>query len=155
MRGLKRFMTNSVKKDHTGTRSFLNNLTDSQRQKWAKLQVNRMMQAWQVEDHSGLAAKFGAHERTPSNWIQNRAVPWTAIYTCHEQTGRTLDWLYNGKEADKVISVSQRRAFEKSVSNVLHSAEQMGMVHVAGDIGYKMVVQGLVECLVDIITPDK
>jgi hypothetical protein len=148
-------MSNSGDKDTAGTRGFLNSMTDKERQKWAKGIVTRMMLAFKVDDHKSLAAKYAMHERTPSNWIQKHAVPWTAIYSCAEQTGRSIDWLYNGKEPPIKLSLSQRRMFEAAAKKLLHNCEQMGVVEILNDAGHDLLVTGMINNFLEIINHDR
>ena len=55
------------------------------------------MKAWGIEEMQQISQFIGGHARMPSAWVQKGFVPWEVIYTCHLDTGCSLDWLYNGK----------------------------------------------------------
>ena len=73
-------------------------MTLNEKREWAKRIVVRLMLAWDVKEMQDLSKFIGGHLRMPSNWITKGVIPWEVIYTCHLQTGRSLDWLYNGNQ---------------------------------------------------------
>lgn len=145
-------MPNSDKID---SKDFLKNMSDEQRQQWARAIVQRMMLAWQVEEHKALAALLDLHPQTPSNWIQKKAVPWTAIYACHKATGKSLDWLYNGKEPVTEVSVQMRKSFEAAAVELLGYSAKMNMVKKLKDNGFTSVAEGMATCFIEVLEANK
>ena len=120
-----------------------------QRKATAKAIVIRMMQAWGVSDYKSLAQKLALNPLAPSNWIQKASVPQHAILSCHQQTGKTLDWLYNGEEAPMRLSAKQHRLLEQKVLNLLKHNVMMGMLPEIPDPARQYLVTGLVSCLTE------
>lgn len=118
---------------------------------WTKEIVKRMMQAWNVSDHNALAIKCDVHGRTPSNWIQNKSVPQPMVYHCHQQTGRSLDWLYNGKEPAVTISEKQRQTFAADAKSLLLNSELLGLITPTESGDYDLLIKGLTNCFVNVI----
>lgn len=141
-------MPNSDKID---SKDFLKNMSDEQRQQWARAIVQRMMLAWQVDEYKALAALLDLHPQTPSNWIQKKAVPWTAIYTCHKATGKSLDWLFNGEETTVEISSQKRKSFEKSAVELLTYSAKMNMVAKIKEDGFTSVAEGMATCFIEVL----
>lgn len=79
-------------------KDFLKAMTLVERRDWAKRIIVRLMLAWGVNEMQSLCKYIGGHIRMPSNWITKGVIPWEVVYTCHLQTGRSLDWLYNGNQ---------------------------------------------------------
>jgi hypothetical protein len=123
--------------------------------KWAKAIVNRLMLAWQVDDHKTLAAIVGVHPNTPSNWIQKKTVPWTVIYSCHKSTENSLDWLYDGTQAPLEITASARAKIESSAMTLMSYSEKMGLIKQMRKDGYRSVAKGLTTTVIEAIKPAK
>jgi hypothetical protein len=139
----------------SGGKHYLKNMTDEDRRKWAKQIVKRMMSAWQVADQKSLAAKLELNEKAPTNWIQKRSVPWHAVYSCHIETGKSLDWLYNGKLQAIEWTASMQRAFEKDTARLLDSSETMNMLKVLDEGANKFFVTGMVKSFLKITQSSK
>jgi hypothetical protein len=148
-------MPNSDSIDNTGGSNFLKDMSDEERRKWAKQIVRRMMDAWQVPDQKSLAAKLDLNEKAPTNWIQKRSVPWNAVYTCHAETGKSLDWLYNGKTQAIEITSAMQGALEKNTATLLESSETMNMLKVLDEGATKFFVTGMVKSFLKIINKGK
>lgn len=140
-----------AKPNQVGSKDFLNEMTEEQRQQWARDIVNRMMAAWQVTEHKALAQRLGLHGNTPSNWIQKKSVPWTAIYTCHKETGTSLDWLYNGVTPQFEVTQPMLSAFATKAGILFKTSEQMELIAETQENGYKAVITGMQACFVEVI----
>lgn len=140
-----------TKLNPVGSKVFLHDMTEQQRQQWAKAIIHRMMTAWHVTDHKTLAQRLGLHGNTPSNWIQKKSVPWTAIYACHRETGSSLDWLYNGANPQFEVTPTILSAFTKQVTTLLKTSEQMGLIVSKHENGYQAVLTGIQACFVETI----
>jgi hypothetical protein len=141
--------------DYVDSKDFLKNMTFEQRQQWARDIVNRMMSAWNVDEHKILAEVLGMHPQTPSNWIQKKAVPWTVIYTCHKETGRSLDWLFDGEEPRTEITAAKVKSFEKSAIELMTYSEKMRLVQQVKADGFDTMAQGLASCFIDAMHPSE
>lgn len=123
--------------------------------KWVKSIVRRMMVAYDIEDHAGLAVKCGVHIKTPSNWIQRKQVPWPNIYHCHQQTGKSLDWLINGVTPQSPPTQLQCQKFASEASMLINSLSIMGFIVELRPNSYDALEKGLAKCFVDTLTPSE
>jgi hypothetical protein len=97
---------------------FLKKMTKEQRQEWMRKILKRMADAWQVEGKKGIAEIVGCHPKMPGNWIKDGSVPLSVIYTCHLDTGVSLDWLYNGVLSDIKDTEQTRKVITETVRTV-------------------------------------
>jgi hypothetical protein len=148
-------MANTNGSNNTDGKHYLTTMSDDDRRQWAKQIVKRMMIAWQVDGQKSLAEKLELNEKAPTNWIQKRSVPWHAVYSCHVATGKSLDWLYNGKLPVIEMTSAMARAFEKDTKNLLGSSETMGMLKVLDEGASKFFVTGMIKNFLKIINPSK
>lgn len=100
-------------------KDFLKNMTLVEKRDWAKRIVVRLMLAWDVKEMQDLSQFIGGHIRMPSNWITKGAIPWEVIYTCHLQTGRSLDWLYNGNQCAIAATPELKGEYREKVSTLV------------------------------------
>lgn len=131
-----------------------NTLNDEEKEK-ARKTVKRMMQAWGFSDHSELAVECDVHIRTPSNWIQHKGVPWPMLCHCHQQTGRSLDWLYDGKEPPTTVTAQQRHTLTKEIEKLLISSEYFDLIMPTNTDNNQLLIKGLINCVVDVLTAKK
>lgn len=117
--------------------------------KWVKSIVRRMMVAYNIEDHAALALKCGVHVKTPSNWIQRKQVPWPNVYSCHQQTGKSLDWLINGVAPQSAPTASQCQKFASEANMLINSLAIMGFISELRPNSYDALEKGLTKCFVD------
>jgi hypothetical protein len=125
-------------------KDFLNKMTTKERQQWAKQIVHRMMKAWQISDKKAIADVLGCHPKIPGNWIQNGNVPWHVIYTCHLDTGVSLDWLYNAKLPTTEITPEMHEQLLKMAEEVLSLGVRMNLVKEANANGFEALSQSMV-----------
>ncbi len=119
-------------------------MTDEVRHKWVKDIVKRLMKAWGLKEQQALAKYLGLHDNTVNNWVQNRTLPWKAILTCHQETGHSLDWLWDGNsEPNAAISQQQTKAFKAGARKVLESCESIEMIKQLDKNGFEWVLKGL------------
>ena len=128
-------------------------MTVEQRKNWAKQIVHRMMCAYNVSEKKGLAELIGCHQNMPSNWIQQGSVPWKVIYHCHVETGATLDWLYDGKEASVKITKHLRYKLESIALEVMHLADRLDQIEQTGDDGFKLASKNIAAYMIAILSP--
>jgi hypothetical protein len=138
-------MPNTNGDNNSGGKYHLKNMSDEEKHDWAKQIVKRMMIAWEVSDQKSLAAKLELNEKAPTNWIQKRSVPWNAVYTCHAETGRSLDWLYNGKQQTIEMTTTAYRQLEKDTENLLENSETMDMITVLDEGANKFFITGMIK----------
>ena len=100
-------------------KDFLKAMTLVQRREWAKKIIVRMMLAWDVKEMQHLSRFIGGHVRMPSNWITKGGIPWEVIYTCHLQTGCSIDWLYNGNVCAISATPELKADYQKKVSDLI------------------------------------
>ena len=91
----------------------------NEKREWAKRIVVRLMLAWDVKEMQDLSKFIGGHLRMPSNWITKGVIPWEVIYTCHLQTGRSLDWLYNGNQCAITATPELKAEYRQKVSSLV------------------------------------
>lgn len=140
--------------ENTPTTSEINLLNDAEKEKARKI-VKRMMSAWGFNDHSELAAECDIHIRTPSNWIQHKGVPWPMLCHCHQQTGRSLDWLYDGKEAAITVTTEQRHTLAIEIEKLFISSEYFELITPTNEENNQLLIKGLIKCFVNVISTEK
>ena len=109
-------------------KAFLDQMTIVQKRDWAKAIAGRMREAWGVKKNRELAQFIGGHKRMMGNWINAGAIPWEVLYTCHLQTGRSLDWLYNGKLPLIEATPQAITKLESLIQDVLHVCERVEFI---------------------------
>jgi hypothetical protein len=135
---------------HVDSKGFLSAMTEGQKRRWARGIVNRLMKAWGVDEHKALAQIYGIHDNTPSNWIHKKAVPWTVIYACHKETGRSLDWLYDGEEPTVDITPELNAEFNGAGIVLLKTSANMGLIAQLKNDGFESVVTGMMASFIEI-----
>ncbi len=109
-------------------KDFINDMTQEQQQQWAKEIMQRMMKAWGLKEQREIAKMVNCHHKMPANWIQSFSIPWSVIYTCHLDTGRSLDWLYNGKIATDMSTEDVQHNFIESAKVTIDAAIHMDII---------------------------
>ena len=100
-------------------KDFLKAMPLNEKREWAKRIVVRLMLAWDVKEMQDLSKFIGGHLRMPSNWITKGVIPWEVIYTCHLQTGRSLDWLYNGNQCAITSTPELKAEYREKVTTLV------------------------------------
>lgn len=111
-------------------------MTIEEKRAWAKDIVLRMMRAWGVEEMQDLSRFIGGHLRMPSNWISKGVIPWEVVYTCHLETGASLDWLYNGKVPVVEATEQIEQTFRQKMVSLLAASERMGFIRKDKSTGF-------------------
>ncbi len=128
-------------------KDFINDMTQEQRQQWAKEIMGRMMKAWGLKEQKEVAEKVNCHYKMPANWVQTFSIPWSVIYTCHLDTGRSLDWLYNGEISTNMSTPDIQSALIDATKVTLKKAIYMNLIDETSRNGLNILTKRLVQDL--------
>lgn len=121
-------------------KDFLKSMTLVERRDWAKRIIVRLMLAWGVKEMQDLSKFIGGHIRMPSNWITKGVIPWEVVYTCHLQTGRSLDWLYNGNQCAIEATPELEAEYRDKVLTLVKAFARTKIFQTDSDIKEKEVI---------------
>ena len=124
---------------------FLSTMDEGQRREWIKDIIDRMILAWDLKSKRQLADKLTLHHKAPSNWIQNSTVPWSAIFVCSHDTGKTLDWLYYGKEPHCLLADDAANELYTKLAELLRLSCKTKLIKEANDNGLNTLADALVD----------
>lgn len=133
----------------------MTDMTDAQRKEWVIGMVARLIEAWELGSKKALAAHLGLNEKAPSNWIQKRIIPHDAIFNCHLSTGKTLHWLYFGRNQPIELTDDMNNQLEQTTDALLSSGETMEMLKVLDKGARNFIVKGMVKNLLEIVNNDQ
>lgn len=148
-------MTKSDKQDGLHSKAFLRSMTTEERHRWVKDIVDRMLQAWQLCERKALAQKLGFHDNTVGNWISKGVVPWESIYTCHIETGRSLNWLFKGEEDEITLTTDTLVQIRTALESIMVMGEKMNLISQNEDNGHKLMAKTLTDEVVELLNPKK
>lgn len=130
-------------------KDFLKKMSVEEKRTWARGIVHRLMKAWQVKEMKDIADHVGGHLRMPSAWIQKGFVPWEVIYTCHLDTGCSLDWLYNGNFPVFKRTEGLGKAIKSITKEVLTtSGSRLNIIKEVQTQGFNVVSNSITSALV-------
>lgn len=136
-------------------KDFLNKMTLAERRQWAKRIVVRLILAWNVKEIQDLSQYIGGHIRMPSNWITKGVIPWEVVYTCHLQTGRSLDWLYNGNQCVVTATPELESEYKERVSSLVKALHRTGMLNTDNVLKEQEIVELISREAIDFFTEKK
>jgi len=134
-------------------------MTSVERKVWVKGAISRLMAAWGVEDHKGLAEKLGLYENVPAGWIKNGSVPLYVALACRRDTGQSLDWIYFGIKPQKPkfdVTPEVKEQLVKQANESVITGTRIHLIAEKNDNGGNIFAQMIVDdLLAHIDPPDK
>lgn len=122
----------------------IKDMSPEDKRRWIKMINTRMMLAWDFRDFKALARHLSLNDKAPTNWIQKLTIPWPAIYTCHIQTGKTIEWILHGSNVTFTPDEGTKSALKQASKVLIKNCEEMQMVSFTGEDSEQFFINGLV-----------
>ena len=145
-------MLNPVCPPATGN---IKEMPDEDKRHWVRMINSRLMAAWDLKDYKAIARHLGLNDKAPTNWIQKFTIPWTAIYACHTQTGRSIEWLLHGKDVTFTANERTRHAMKLSAATLIKSSKEMQMLNFKDESLEALFIDGLVNNFLTVVASEQ
>jgi hypothetical protein len=122
-----------------------------QRRKTVRQIIARMLMAYGFKETKALASQFNCTYGAIKNWGSNGRLPTDPMFTCHMQTGASLDWLMNGKSAPLEFSQQMVDKFTSHIKDELTTAARYQLVNFERPENIKAISSGLSESIMTLL----
>jgi len=141
-------MLNPICPDANGD---IKKMPDDEKRHWVRMINGRLMAAWDLKDYKAIARHMGLNDKAPTNWIQKFTIPWNAIYACHSQTGRSIEWILHGHDVTFTASDRTIEKMKQSAATLIQSSKEMQMLSFKDDSLEALFIDGLVNNFLNVV----